>query len=263
MKKQLRFLKILSFALIILLAAPLVSSSAVGDENAPEYFNIETTATGTVEVPPDTAEIYITVRNESLSKDTVQKENALRVQELTRALSRFKVEVKTTYFYNYQIKEGEPVVQPMQGETSAQIYPPVPEKPVKYVIKYVVESGIKVIANDIKEVGDILAVASNTQNAYVNSVNYGVKNISSYKKQAINEAIKQAKESIEISADGLGAKLIRPEQVRVDFGTPYYYPVMKAYDSAQRVEGYIPQPQNPEPVKVTATVYMVYKAALK
>jgi len=253
MKNNLKFLKLLSFALIILLVAPVISSSALGDEPAAEYFNIETTATGTVEVPPDMAEIYITVRNESLSRDTVQKDNALRVQELTRALSKFKVEVKTTYFYNYQIQEGEPIVQPMQEGA----------KPVKYVIKYVVESGLKVIANDVKEVGDILAVASNTQNAYVNSVQYGVKNISVYKKQAINEAIKQAKESIEISADGLGAKLIRPEQVRVDFGSPYYYPVMKAYDTAQRVEGYVPQPQNPEPVKVTATVYMVYKAALK
>ncbi|MGB9840890.1 SIMPL domain-containing protein [Thermovenabulum sp.] len=263
MKNNLKFLKLLSFALIILLAAPVISSSALGDEPAAEYFNIETTATGTVEVPPDMAEIYITVRNESLSRDTVQRDNALRVQELTRALSRFKVEVKTTYFYNYQIKEEEPIVQPMQGEANSQIYPPAPEKPVKYVIKYVVESGLKVIANDVKEVGDILAVASNTQNVYVNSVQYGVKNISVYKKQAINEAIRQAKESIEISADGLGAKLIRPEQVRVDFGNPYYYPVMKAYDMAQRAEGYVPQPQNPEPVKVTATVYMVYKAALK
>lgn len=255
MKIDLKLLKILSFALVILLVAPLISSSAFGEEKPLEYFNIETTATGTVEAPPDMAEIYITVKNESLSKDTAQKENAQRVQELTKALSRFKVEVKTTYFYNYQFKEEEPVVQPMTGGSS--------EKPVKYVIKYIVESGLKVIANDVKEVGDILAVVSNVNNAYVNNVQYGVKNISAYKKQAINEAIRQAKESIEISAEGLGAKLIRPEQVRVDFGNPYYYPVMKAYDMAQKAEGYVPQPQNPEPVKITATVYMVYKATLK
>ncbi|MGB9812266.1 MAG: SIMPL domain-containing protein [Thermovenabulum sp.] len=264
MKIDLKLLKILSFALVILLVAPLISSSAFGEEKPLEYFNIETTATGTVEAPPDMAEIYITVKNESLSKDTAQKENAQRVQELTKALSRFKVEVKTTYFYNYQFKEEESAAQPMmEGSTSSQIYPTGSEKPVKYVIKYVVESGLKVIANDVKEVGDILAVASNVNNSYVNSVQYGVKNVSAYRKQAINEAIRQARESIEISAEGLGAKLVRPEQVRVDFGNPYYYPVVKSAEMAKLSDAYYPQPQNPEPVKITATVYMVYKATLK
>jgi uncharacterized protein YggE len=119
---------------------------------------------------------------------------------------------------------------------------------------------LRVKTTDLTKVGTIVDVASNNGANQINGINFGLTPAreAEYKKQALAEATKNAKEKAETIAEGLGAKLGSIKSVSESnyYYRPYMYDMMvKAAGAAAVNEAATVMPSD---VSVTAQISIVY-----
>ena len=118
---------------------------------------------------------------------------------------------------------------------------------------------LKVKTTDLTKVGTIVDVAVNNGANQINNINFGLteEKEQEYKKQALSEAAKNAKEKAEILAESLGAKLGKIKTVSESnfYYMPYRYDMVKAAGELAVEEAAAVMPSD---VKVTANVNIVY-----
>ncbi|MGI5838807.1 MAG: SIMPL domain-containing protein [bacterium] len=246
-----------AFLLVLLIAAPVFAEDATA---AVPY--IETTATGEVEAAPDIAYLNFQVRTEADSSAAAQQSNAKAVNtaiDLLVAKGLARDEIFTTYYrsYSYTKKETVPLERDSAAASGGPVRIDVPGEG-KEITVYVTESTLRATAPDIAKVGSLLADLATVPAVRVNNVDYSLKNVLQYKQAAITAAIREARETIDITAAALGAEIAGLRTIRVDFNSRYYYPVYAREMLADEVAEAAPQPQNPEDIKVAATVYLSY-----
>ena len=118
---------------------------------------------------------------------------------------------------------------------------------------------LKVKTTDLTKVGTIVDVAVNNGANQINNINFGLseEKEQEYKKQALSEAAKNAKEKAEILAESLGAKLGKIKTVTES--NFYYRPYMYAMEETVGLDA-VKEAATvmPSDVKVTANVNIVY-----
>ena len=127
------------------------------------------------------------------------------------------------------------------------------------VIGWKAEQILKVKTTDLTKVGTIVDVVINNGANQINNINFGLseEKEQEYKKQALSEAAKNAKEKAEILAESLGAKLGKIKTASE--GSFYYRPYMYAMkDTAGAVAVEEAATVMPSDVSVTAQVNVVY-----
>ena len=127
------------------------------------------------------------------------------------------------------------------------------------VIGWRASQTLKVKTTDLTKVGIIVDVAVNNGANQINNINFGLteEKEKEYKKQALSEAAKNAKEKAEILAESLGAKLGKIKAVSESnfYYRPYMY-AMKDTAGALAVEE--AATVMPSDVSVTAQVSVIY-----
>lgn len=212
--------------------------------------SIDTNATSQIEVAPDTAYINANITITSESKNDAYNINKANTNSLINSLTGAglsKNDIKTTSFY-------------ANSYIDRVVVDPNAPKPVyNDVKKYQTTSNFKINIRDISKVPDIIDRILDVDNVNVSNITYGINNITKYKQEAIKQAVQLAKENITFAADAANLKLVRVQSMTVDFNnnpyTPYpiYTKEVQAADSSQMY-------QNPENIKISATVHLVYLA---
>jgi|GEM_PF-1617327 len=255
-------LSILVSALLIILLSGVPVFAA--DVSTTEPY-IETTASGEVEAEPDIAYLNFQIRTEADSSETAQQNNAKAVTkaiDLLVAKGIARDEIYTTYYNSYSYTKTE--VRPLAADgvaslSSVRPAEAVPPEEITETVVFVTESTLRVTVKNIAKVGSLLTDLATIPEVRVNGVEYALQNVLQYKREAISRAISEARQTIDYTADALDVELAGLRNIRVDFNSYYYGPVYakEMYAAADEGAG-IPQPQNPQKIKVTASVYLAY-----
>jgi uncharacterized protein YggE len=246
MRKSLVLLLILVTAVIFAQTGSVASAASAVTNSV--VSTIETNATSQLDVAPDIAYINanITIINES--KDVSYNTNKTSANNLVNVLIAAgidKNDIKTTSFYASAYIDRV-VVDP---QATNPVY--------KDVKKYQTTSNLKITIKNVDNVGNIIDKMLNIDNVDISNVTYGIANVTKFKKEAINQAVNLAKENITFSAEAANVKLDKIQTITVDFNNNPYtpYPV---FAKASQSSDSSPMYQNPENIKISATVHMVY-----
>lgn len=232
-------LKILFSVLALTL---LFAQNAFAAELPPQAGVIESSASSSISVEPDTVQLSLMVRTEESTGALSQQNNAAAVNQAIDLLVSEginKDSIKTTNYstYSYTKTDGD--------------------KNANELIVYSTNSGLEVKFNQFDKVGEILSKLAGINEVSINSVNYSVQDTAKYKQQLVSAAIADAKQNIQYSADAVGVKLDKLDSLSINFNSDSN--VFHPYVSADSVSGAAaPQPQNPDKITISATVNMSY-----
>lgn len=238
--------------LLILITTIIFTQSSVGAATVTiptTAATIETNATSQVEVAPDVAYIVasITIINEA--KDISYNTNKVSTNNLVNALIGAnipKTDIKTTSFYASAYID-KVVVDP---QATNPVY--------KDVKKYQTTTNLKITIKDINNVGDVIDKMLGIDNVDISNVSYGIVDITKYKKGAIKKAVDIAKENITFAAEGASVVLDKLKSMTIDFNDNPYQPYPVYSKTILSADAATPMYQNPENIKISATVHIVY-----
>ena len=116
-----------------------------------------------------------------------------------------------------------------------------------------------ITVKDLDKVGVLLTELAKIKDVNISNIRYDVANVSKYKQAAINQAIKEARENIEMTAKSLGMTLDKVQRVRISFhNSSSIIPIYAVRGEAVMDSLATPQPQNPENIKISASVHLEY-----
>ena len=231
MKKSL-FSLTLVIMLLLLIPNPVLA-------NGLSFSVVETDAVGTIEVEPDICYINLNVITEATSSTLSQQQNAEVVNKVIQNMINNgiqKKDITTGRFstYNYQVKESS-------------------------TIKYITNASMGITVKDLDKVGVLLTELAKIKDVNISNIRYDVANVSKYKQAAINQAIKEARENIEMTAKSLRMTLDKVQRVRISFhNSSSIIPIYAVRGEAVMDSLATPQPQNPENIKISASVHLEY-----
>ncbi len=234
MKKSLKIL-------LSVLAITLLLAQNTWAAELPQAGVIETSASSSMNVDPDAVQLSLTVRTEESTSALAQGKNAAAVSQAIDLLVSEgirKDSIKTTNYstYSYTKTNGD--------------------KNASEVTVYSTNSGLEVKLTQVDKVEEILGKLAGINEVNVNSVNYSVQDTAKYKEQLISEAIADAKQNIQYSADAIGVKLDKLNSLRIDFSSDSNVHPYVRQDSVSGTA--VPQPQNPDKIIISATVNISY-----
>lgn len=209
---------------------------------------IETSATSQIEAAPDIAYINASINIVDESRTVASSTNKKATDNMIDAAVKAgvaKVDIKTVSFY-------------ANAYIDRIVENPNDPKPIyKDVKKYQVTSNFKIKVKDLAKVSDVLGSLLDVDNVNIGNVNYDVSNLQSYKNQAIQKAVADAKDNIVFAAAAAGVKVNKLQSMSVDFSNNSYnpYPV---YANAMVAKDSSSVYQNPDNIKVSASVHLVY-----
>jgi uncharacterized protein YggE len=247
MKKNLVFLLILIMTVIFTQSGRNVSAASI-DAASPSS-TIDTSATSQVEVAPDVAYINANISIIDVVKSVTYNTTKASLNNLINTLTGNgipKTDIKTTSFYS-------------SAYIDRVVVDPKAVNPVyKDVKKYQTSASIKITVKNIETVGDVLDKILGVDNVDVSNVTYGVNDITKYKQQAIKQAVDMAKENLTFASTSANVSLDKLQSMTVDFNNNPY-PIYNMYSkSMASADAAAPIYQNPENIKISATVHMIY-----
>ena len=241
MKKGLKIL-LSVLALTLLLAQNAFAAEVTTQTGVNQAGVIQSSASSSISVDPDTAQINLSVRTEDSTSALSQQENAAAVSQAIDLLVSegiSKDSVKTTDYSTYSYVKTDS------------------DKTTDDVTVYSTNSGLEVQLNQLDKVGEILGNLAGIDDVNVNSVDYSVQDTTKYKEQLISAAIADAKQNIQYSANAVGVKLDKLDSLNVDFNSAsnIIHPFMT---SGGALAAAAPQPQNPDKIVISATANISY-----
>ncbi len=235
--KSILFTALALFALVVSACAPAAGGSSA------ETPTLSVVGTGTADLVPDIAYIYVGVHTELPSAAEAVAENNAQTQKMIEALTAFGIDAKdirTTSFSIWPFDKYDPLTGVSTGE--------------KY---YSVDNTVYVTVRDLAKLGDLLdtviAAGANT----VNSIQFDVADKDAALKQARADAIADAKEKAQELAEAAGMQV--GEIRSISFTDSQYYPVYDGRGGGGGGEAASAVPIQPGQLTFTVTVSVTYE----
>jgi uncharacterized protein YggE len=232
--KSFIFAVVAVLALILSACAPAASPAAVR--------SISVSGSGTANLAPDIAYIYLGVHTEMLTASEAVAENNAQTQRMIQALTDFGIDagdIRTTNFSIWPMDKYDPMTGAPTGEKV-----------------YSVDNTVYVTIRDLAKLGDLLdtvvAAGANT----VNSIQFDVADKSEALKQARADAVKNAGVQAQELADAAGVKL--GEIQNIGFYDSQPYPVFDGKGGGGATEA-AAVPIQPGQLTFTVTVNVTYE----
>lgn len=210
---------------IILFAASSVSDRKVVEATANEDFvsirpisaefmpermdkTIITVGEGIIETVPDVAYVNIGVVSEGKDLSKVQEENALKMNNIMNKLKELNVKekhIKTTNYniypnYNWEDRTGE-----------------------SRIVGYTVNNTLTVTVENINKTDNLLDEVVKSGSNNINGISFGIKDSSKIYNQALELAIKNAKEKALVMGRAVGAVNVEPIKITEVGNSGYGY----------------------------------------
>jgi hypothetical protein len=235
-----KYLFVAAAALIALLVSAC-GPTTINQEALPPIRTVSVTGSGSANLVPDIAYIYVGVHTELPSASDAVDENNDQTQAMIEALKGFGIAAKDIRTTNFSIWPQERY-DPLSGT-------PTDQK------TYVVDNTVYVTVRDLDKLGDLLdtvvAAGANT----VNSIQFDVADKDEALKDARAEAVKDAAAQAQELADAAGVKL--GEIQTIGFNDSQPYPVFDGKGGGGgAVEAAVPI--QPGQLTFTVTVSMTY-----
>jgi len=181
----------------MLLAGTTVAHAADEQQNV-----IEVRGEGIVDVAPDQAELSLAVITESADAGQAQAENAEKSAQVIKALQQNGIPESDIQTQHYQLSpkytQSPRPVEPVRSVQSA-VKEDAPE-----IVGYTVRHHIKVDVKDIDLVGELMDLAVKNGANQISNISFSVSDSLNYKKQALRQAVADARAKAEVLAGVLG-----------------------------------------------------------
>jgi len=195
---------------VLALIALLVSAcgpTTIRQDALPPLRTVSVTGSGSANLVPDIAYIYLGVHTEKPSASEAVDENSAQTEKMIKALRDFGIDAKDIRTTNFSIWPQERYDQ-FTGT-------PTGEK------TYIVDNTVYVTVRDLDKLGDLLdtvvAAGANT----VNSIQFDVADKAEALKDARAEAVKNAAEQAKELTDAAGVKLGDVQSIGFYDSSPY------------------------------------------
>ena len=231
------------FVIAVLVFATLLSAcgSATVTASQPAVRTINVNGTGSVNMTPDIAYIYLGVHTEDASASQAVSTNNIQTQKVIDALKKLNVaekDIRTTNFSIYPSQNFDPSGKPLDT-------------------KYMVDNTVYVTIRDLTKLGNLLDSVLSAGVNTVNSIQFYVADNTAALKQARDQAVKSAQTQAQELADVAGVKL--GEVQTISFFDSIPTPML---DSGKGGGGGMAAaasvPIQPGQLTLTATVSMTY-----
>lgn len=179
--------------LLILLSALMLTSTSVSTVDAAEVSIpiLSVSGEGRAQCQPDRAVINIGVATFNRDAAAAQNENAKISNDIQRAIQSVGIDVKDIQTRNYSFNPKYNYEGNKRNEIEG----------------YTVDNTVVVVVNDVNMVGKVIDISLNSGANKINSLQFSVKNPEPLRKEALQNAIKDARSKAEVIAAGLGMKI--------------------------------------------------------
>lgn len=158
---------------------------------------------GTATAVPDRAVINIGVQSFKTDAALAQQDNARKSNQVQQAILALGIEAKDIQTQNYSFNPSY-----VRDEVTKE----------NRIEGYNVNNTVVVVVNDVSKVGKVVDTALANGANKISSLRFSVKNSEPLRKQALQNAIKDAKSKADIIADGLGMKVVGIRSVNESVG---------------------------------------------
>jgi len=183
--------------LAILLTGATVAQAAEEQQNV-----IDVHGEGIVDAAPDRAELSLAIVTENADAGQAQAENAEKSARVIKALQQKGISESDIQTQNYQLspRYAQPP-KPLEAARSVQL--PVKEDAPR-IVGYTVRHQIRVNVKDLDMVGELMDLAVKNGANQISNVSFAVSDSLNYKKQALRQAVADARAKAEVLAGALG-----------------------------------------------------------
>lgn len=199
---------------------------------------------GKLKLKPDTATIKFTVETTSEDRVKALEENAKKMDKVIKELKKKSVK-------DDQIETSQVSINP--------IYKHEMEEPYEQVLEgYQVINSISVKTKELDKIGGLIDISVKAGSNRIDGIAYSSSKANEYYNQALELAVKSAKEKAEIIAKASGAKIKSINSINENYGN--YYPVYEASEMSmdEAIEPPV-TPVVPKNLEVISTVVVEYE----
>lgn len=190
-EKNMKLFKVLYLLLAFCIVMPTGYASKTMDDYS-RASTIIVEGSSSLSATPDQANIDIGVVTSAESAHAAEQENAriaAKIQKTLLALGIAQDKINTTRYTFYPVYSNE-------------------KNKSNEIIAYNVNNTVSVTINDLNKIGDTIDASINAGANSINSINFILKDNTAIKKQALQFAIKDAKEKAEIIAKSLDKRIV-------------------------------------------------------
>ena len=236
---------------ILMLAAVLaLPVYAWGAEDKPEPPTLTVSATGTLQLAPDTA--VVTLGMETVGKSLVdtQQQNAAAMQKVTERLLQSGIEKERIQTSSFTVA---PQYKPQPSRRSGEVVPTEPE-----IIGYTVSNMMMVEVRDLEKVGKVIDGALSAGANRFHGLHWALRDEHQPRLRALKLAAAKAREKAQALGEALEVKLVRiitanEGGTQVIAPRPFMARAMGAALADTAV------PISPGEIKVEASVTLIYE----
>ena len=237
-KNNQSWLKILP-VLILFLAVVILPASA----NDITLITISETASQ--EFEPDTCSVTLAVETQAKTAEEAQAQNNELMKQVKSSVIKAGVSEQDILTYNFYVTS----IYNNSSRASEKLQKVIGYKATNSII-------VKSLPNKSGQIIDTALKAGATS---VYSVNFYLKDNSSYKNSVINQAVENALAKANSIAKSLGKQVISIESINEDGNRTYVSENYRAYASKASLDS-VPTELNPGNISVTATIQVTVKA---
>jgi hypothetical protein len=208
--------------------------------------NLQTlTAYGNAEVrvPPDKLVVDLGVETQAPTTSQASRENAPKARAIVDAMTALGIPMESINTSVYSI---QPIQRYPSPSANSQLPPPI--------VGYQVVNMIAVTTNDLSLASRIIDDGVKAGANRVDNVVFTVKNDTSYRQNALAQAIGNARASAQAMASALGVELVRVQTVEQG-GSPVVQPFARNIAFAAQAA---PTPVLPGELSIQASVTIIY-----
>ena len=239
--KHLRYLIILPVAALLLLLPSFVNhTSAASSAEHPPILSVDGRGTGTVK--PDMAKLTIGITSFAKDAAKAQSDNAQTANAIQNSLRNLGIEEKDMKTVNYSFYPTYQTDQNHRNEING----------------YKADNTLSVTVRNIDLTGKVIDAALSSGANKINDLEFTVADKQSVKKEALQNAIRDARGKAEIIAQGLGKRIVGIQNVsestdELEGRRFYSFAKIAAADNASGST-----PVQPGDLKATANVHIDY-----
>ncbi len=222
-------------ACILCLSMP--QSFAASDDNL-SIISVE--GSGAVTGTPDTATISIGVTTSAKDSSEAQNTNAVKSAAIQNAIKALGINDKDISTRNYSFRPTYSRDNSGKSKLSG----------------YEVSNTISVKIKDLSKTGTVIDTALNNGANHINSLDFSISNTKNLRKQALSQAIEDARDKAEIIANGLGKRIVGVKAVTETVSPIDYRHYGLMYSAKTLSEGNASTPIESGEVSLTATVHI-------